>query len=273
MRVRFAEFGGIPTRYYDAGSGPTVLLLHGVGVTAEIWWQNIEALAERHRVIAPDLVGSGLTGAGRYRDGPIHDHVLDHLEAMIAALDLGPIAVAGSSLGGLFAALLYFRRPERVTHLILASSGSVFNSDASYQDTWRNTLANGRSAFENPSRQACLDRLGRVVARMDRLPPEIVPAQMTAFAMPGALDLFLRRTEAMLAPQPPNHRVSDRLDRIAAPCLVVVGADDPRVSLADVEERLPRLPNASLRVVPHCGHYPPFEDEAFNASVLKFLSA
>ena len=104
MRVHFADIDAAPTRYYEAGDGPPLLLVHGIGVTAEIWLRNIAPLARSHRVCAPDLLASGLTGAGRYgveQTGPILPYTVDHLLALADHLRFDRFAIAGSSLGGL----------------------------------------------------------------------------------------------------------------------------------------------------------------------------
>ena len=275
MRVHFADIAGVSTRYYLAGEGSPVMLVHGVGVTSEIWLRNIDALASKFRVCAPDTLGSGLTGAGDYRDGPIHPHVTRHLLALAEHLGFRQFAVIGSSLGGLFATLLYFEAPQRVSKLVLTAAGSVFNADAAYLNTWHSTLKNGGTAYSNPTLENCRKRMTNVVADPSCLTDDLLMMQMTCYALPGALGLFERRTKGMLdleAVKP--YRVRERLERIAVPALAVIGADDPRVDLTQAKVDMPRLPKGRLEVFEACRHYPQLEHaDRFNSLVGSFLSA
>ena len=70
MRVAFTDVDGIRTRYFYEGSGPTLVLIHGLGISADSWTRNIDALAEHFTVYAPDMIGHGFTGfAGLARAG------------------------------------------------------------------------------------------------------------------------------------------------------------------------------------------------------------
>lgn len=275
MRVHFADIAGAATRYYEAGSGFPVMLVHGVGVTSEIWLRNIEALGQRFHVCAPDTLGSGLTGAGSYRDGPIHAHVVAHLLALADHLGFERFAVVGSSLGSLFASLVYFAAPSRVAKLVLTAAGSVFNGDEAYLKTWQAVAKNGSLAYDDPTLDNCRRRMANVVVDPACLSDDILMMQMTSYALPQALDLFRRRTAGMLdleAVRP--YRVRERFEQLAIPVLAIVGADDPRVDVAQAQRDLARLPDATLQIVPACGHYPQLEHAApFNAAVAEFLAA
>src|SRR5689334_22394790 len=101
MRVAYRSVSDALTRYYDAGEGYPIVLLHGTAMTAEIWIENIAAFAQRNRVIVPDLLGCGFTEMGRYRGGPPHPHMIEHLTALFDALELKSFVLGGSSFGAL----------------------------------------------------------------------------------------------------------------------------------------------------------------------------
>jgi 2-hydroxy-6-oxonona-2,4-dienedioate hydrolase len=274
MRVHFANIAGASTRYYEAGAGFPVMLIHGVGVTAEIWLRNIEVLGSKFHICAPDTLGSGLTDAGSYRTGPIHPHVVAHLLALADHLGFDKFAVVGSSLGSLFAALLYFAAPTRVSKLVLTAAGSVFNGDEAYLKTWRAVANNGSLAYSDPTLENCRKRMTNVVADPACLTDEMLVMQMTCYALPQALDLFRRRTEGMLdleAIKP--YRVRERLEEIAVSTLAIIGADDPRVDTAQARRDMPRVANGRLEIFPACSHYPQLEHpDRFNATVADFLA-
>jgi pimeloyl-ACP methyl ester carboxylesterase len=112
--------------YQQAGppSGPVVLLLHGLMSDSTTWQPDIEPLAALGmRVIALDLIGHGES------DKPRVAYALDDfaasVSAFVAALELGPVTVAGHSLGGAIAMYFAHLHPEQVARLVLVSSGGM----------------------------------------------------------------------------------------------------------------------------------------------------
>jgi pimeloyl-ACP methyl ester carboxylesterase len=261
------------TRFYEAGEGAPLLLLHGVGMPAEVWIQNIPALAEGYRVIAPDLVGCGFTDSGRYRDGPVHPFMLDHLEALLDDRGIKDVAVVGSSLGALLALLLHLRLPERTPALVLVSSGSAFNSDdelrAMYQATWQN----GRSAYTEPSHENCIRRMSSILAAGTKCPEALIFSQMTSYALPGALDVFDRRMKAMADIESwAQWRVQPRLAEVSAKVLAIFGSRDPRANVTTARQELAKIRDSRLVVFEEARHYPQLDDSArFDSEVLRFL--
>ena len=61
MKIKFANVGGINTRYMCEGDGPTLVLIHGIGHSADVFYRNVDTLARDYFVIAPDLPGHGFT--------------------------------------------------------------------------------------------------------------------------------------------------------------------------------------------------------------------
>ncbi|HUB05805.1 MAG TPA: alpha/beta fold hydrolase [Myxococcales bacterium] len=110
-------------RYKDVGAGPPLLLVHGLQTSSYSWRYVLDLLSQGHHVIAPDLVGSGLS------DHPADfgysaEHMADFLEAFRAALEqIDPSFarwdVVGNSLGGAYTAAYAARHPERVAHLVI----------------------------------------------------------------------------------------------------------------------------------------------------------
>src|SRR5688572_17645005 len=109
--------------YRIAGSGPPVVLVHGM-VNSSRHWQGVAMrLAERHTVIAPDLVGHGdsATPRGDYSLGA-HAAVIRDL---LSALGVGRATIVGHSLGGGVAMVFFWQFPHRVERLGLVSSGGL----------------------------------------------------------------------------------------------------------------------------------------------------
>lgn len=114
---------GSEINYYEAGrEGSPILLLHGGGVDSALisWDEIIPGLAQRHRVIAPDLPGYGLSAKPQVNY--TQDYYLDFLPKFLDALQLDKTSLAGLSLGGGIALGFTLAHPERVEKLILVDS-------------------------------------------------------------------------------------------------------------------------------------------------------
>src|SRR5688572_19910014 len=109
--------------YRVAGSGPPVVLIHGMVNSSKHWRAVAERLAERHTVIAPDLIGHGdsATPRGDYSLGA-HATVIRDL---LSALGVPRASFVGHSLGGGVAMIFFWQFPERVERLALVSSGGL----------------------------------------------------------------------------------------------------------------------------------------------------
>src|SRR4051794_12426347 len=114
---------GHAVRFHRAGSGPLVVLLHGIASTSDTWAPVAPALAERHTVIAPDLLGHGGSAKprGDYSLGAYASGVRD----LVAALGHDRATVVGHSLGGGIAMQFAYQYPERVERLVLIASGGL----------------------------------------------------------------------------------------------------------------------------------------------------
>ena len=114
---------GHPVAYYAAGSGPVLLLIHGITSSADAWRSVLPALAEHHTVIAPDLLGHG--GSAKPRGDYSLGAYASGLRDLLAALGHERATVVGHSMGGGIAMQLAYQFPERVERLALVSSGGL----------------------------------------------------------------------------------------------------------------------------------------------------
>ena len=113
---------GETVRYYAIGSGPPLVLLHGLGGSAVVWYRNLPRLAQRYTVFAPDLWGPGrYRRAGRFtpRTG------VRFLTGFLDAIGHESAHLVGSSLGGLVAGFTAVQQPTRVRSLTLVASAGL----------------------------------------------------------------------------------------------------------------------------------------------------
>ena len=121
--VRYVYLHGHRTAYREAGSGEVLLLLHGMAGSSESWGPVFTTLATKYRVVAPDLLGHGLS------DKPRTDYSLGAFAAglrdLLDALAISEATVVGHSLGGGVAMQFIYQHPEYCRRLILISSGGL----------------------------------------------------------------------------------------------------------------------------------------------------
>jgi 2-hydroxy-6-oxonona-2,4-dienedioate hydrolase len=273
MRVRFIDIDGIRTRYLYEGKGYPLLLIHGGGVSADTWIRNIDALSKDFFVCAPDLVGHGFTGAVDLKGGPPHPTIVKHLARFVDALELGKFAVAGSSFGAQMSALLYLHMPERVEKLIIVGSGSSFNTEEELTRVRAESYKNAMSAMSDPTLESCRARLANICYDRGAVPEEILPLQLTSYALPEVLSFYLDSRRATVEQMRP-YRILERLEEIKVPTLIISGREDVRGIYQRAVEAQKRLPNAKLVTFEKCGHLPYIEHpDLFNRTVQEFLTA
>jgi pimeloyl-ACP methyl ester carboxylesterase len=251
---------GLRIHLAEAGEGPPLILLHGLGVTHETWAPTIEALAAGWRVIAPDLPGHGRSSK------PDAPYTIDFFAGIVRslgrALDVEQAVVIGNSMGGRIAIELAIAYPRFVRGLVLAAPATDF-------------APVGR----------VLAALMEVVARPGVLRIALPRAMTWGFYDAGAVpagprlaavlarDEFSRHARAVrrslagvLAAESPD------LTRVTQPVQLVWGAQDRLVPTLFARGLRRRLPQARLAVLPRCGHFPMLERPAeFHRLTTDFL--
>lgn len=275
MLNRFVAAGGVQTRCLVAGnpSRPPLLLLHGLTLTADVWLRNIDALGERHYVVAPDLLGHGFTRPPGDRPAGIEEK-LEHLLALADALSLAEFALNGSSYGALIAANLALRAPARVTRLVITGSGSCFNSEADlavFMERLWNTYSRDLGAM---SPTDWTQRLAGTVYDLASVPPQLPAILALCYAQPWIRACWERTIGDLREPvrfRP--FRILDRLGELVLPTLVVWGRQDRGGVYESAVAATARLPRGRIEAFDDCAHVPMLERPGpYNALVGHFLA-
>lgn len=111
-------------RALSHGSGPPLILLHGVSLSAAVWAPLFGRLAGR-RLVAVDLPGHGLSDPTVYRRGSVHDHARQFIDDILDALELDQAPVVGHSLGGMFALWYAATGAGRLSSLVAIGDPAV----------------------------------------------------------------------------------------------------------------------------------------------------
>ena len=273
MRTSFVDVDGIRTRYLYAGDGPPLLLIHGLGISADCWFYNVDALAQHFSVFAPDMLGHGFTGFRDLDGRAAQPVIMEHIAAFTDQLGLDTYSACGSSYGAGISALLYLHRPERMEKLVLVGSGSTFRPPEAQEAGFGRSYKNATSALRDPTFENCHKRLADVCYDAASVTDVVIYGQLTSYAQDYILPAYEQIAGAnmnieLTAP----HRLVGRLEQIKLPTLIVVGREDPRSSVDFHIAGHKRMPNAELVIYEKCGHMPMIEHiEPFNQTVSEFL--
>ncbi|MDX6692584.1 MAG: hypothetical protein QOF02_187 [Blastocatellia bacterium] len=254
---------GVKIHYVEAGSGPVVILLHGLGGNSTNWAFNINALAQNYRVIVPDQIGFGRS------DKPlINYHVatyVDFLDGLYKQLKIERASLVGNSMGGWVAAAYALAHPEKVERLVLVDAAG-FAPPADFDVRLLSKL--------NPSTRDDMKQLAALVFYNKQLfTSDAIVDQMLAARIAAGDGYTIQRLNESIARR--EDMLDNRLAAIKQPTLIIWGRADGLTPLAEYGERFKREINGSqLLVFEQCGHVPQVEKSAeFNAAVLKFLAA
>jgi pimeloyl-ACP methyl ester carboxylesterase len=260
MHAEFAWVHGVRTRLLCGGDhGPRVLLIHGFGVTADMWVRIIADLERDHRVVAPDMLGHGFTEWAP--DSRLHPeaYLSDHIGEVMAQLGGEDYVAVGSSLGGVVATHLLRLERSRVKGLVLIGTDAPFGPSHSLDPAvLRQAAANAAKALSRPSWANCEQRLRNITVAPDTALADVALVQMTAYAQPD------RRTayEALCAAMIESIELGSaavRPEEIMVPTLVVCGRQDIRARIDLIRENYQRIPGAKLLEFDACGHLPHLE--------------
>ncbi|NYV75889.1 alpha/beta fold hydrolase [Streptomyces sp. UH6] len=260
-------------RYYEAGSGHPLVLLHGSGPGATGWSNfagNIEALAEHFHVYAVDMPGWGESSAATVDQ-------LDHVDAAIQFLDalgIEKAAFVGNSMGGQTSIRLATEHPGRITHLVtmgppVGRIPTLFGAGDGPSEGLKVLI----EAYRDPSPENMRRLVEIMVFDKARFAtPELCEARSdAALARPEHLANYVEGLPKG-APLPKWVR-PELLSRIEVPTLLIHGRDDRVVSYETSLFLLANIPDSRLVVLNRCGHWAMIEHpDEFNRLVTDFVA-
>jgi pimeloyl-ACP methyl ester carboxylesterase len=257
---------GVGMHFLDHGSGPVVLLLHGFGGSIYSFRHQIGTLAERHRVLAVDLPGFGLSD--RPKDVDLsHTAGAERIREFLDRMGVERATVMGASMGGAIAARLAAAHPERVERLILAAGAPP---------DYRPRLP--LFAFSRPLMPVPFALLvanprfwRRQASRLTYDPSFVTDEIWTNYQRPSRIRGSASSVMRLLA----DVRRDVPLDpaTVRTRTLLLWGEADPVLPLTVAHRLHATMPDARLEVIPRAGHLVLEEQpDASNASILRFLA-
>lgn len=268
QRSRFVDLGGgLRVHVADEGprDAPVLFLIHGSNASLHTWEPWAERLRDRYRIVRLDLPGHGLTGAdpkADYRE----EHTVAVIDGVVRALALPPVVIAGNSMGGEFAWKYTVAHPDRVRALVLIdASGAPGATPTKVPIGFRIV----QSPILKPvvrhltPRWVIAQSLEDSLAVKSVITPAMIDRYWELLIYPGNRDATLDRSGFPRHPASPAEMAG-----IKVPTLILWGADDRLIPLANGRWYAAHIPGSRLIAYPGVGHIPMEEAAARTADDL-----
>ncbi|HYO51746.1 alpha/beta hydrolase [Archangium sp.] len=287
MLMRTIDLGG-PVHYMDfGGSGPTMVLVHGLGGSHLNWMMVGEKLARRARVLALDLAGFGLTPlAGRSASVHANQALLDRFIQAVSPTE--PVILMGNSMGGALSVMQAARQPQRVSGLVLVNPAQPRADDARLERAVLLQFAlyaipgvGGFYLKRSAARfgpEVLTRRMLMLCCRdLNRFPEGVVQAHVELARerherMPWAGEAFIQAARSLVMMLLRKKRFRAMEKGIQVPTLLVQGTEDRLVPVTNSRELARVRPDWTYVEYPGVGHTPMMEiPEEFIATVDRWL--
>ncbi len=269
------ELHGRRVIYRVAGSGPPVVLIHGMLNSSSHWQAVALELAREHTVVAPDLIGHGDSAAPR-GDYSLGAHAAS-IRDLLAAIGVERATIVGHSLGGGVAMQFFYQFPQRVERLVLVSSGGL-GQDVS--PMLRTAALPGTAALLSiirPRVLAALAQGGRHLhAREVRAGVHLqaIARALRPLENADARAAFLHTLRAVIDVRGQRVSATDRLYLLeAVPTLIVWGERDNTIPARHGRLAHEAIPGSTFQTLPRAAHFPHLEDHDGLSELLRAFIA
>jgi pimeloyl-ACP methyl ester carboxylesterase len=254
---------GHTVTYRRAGWGPLLVLIHGITASSDTWEDVIEPLAERYTVLAPDLLGHGLSAKpqGDYSLGAYASGLRD----LLSALGHERGTIVGHSLGGGVAMQMAYQFPDRCERMVLVSSGGLGRevhfllraATLPGAEFVLPVLAAARVVDTGNALGAFLGRFGlRAGADLEEM-----WRGFASLGDVGARNAFIHTLRGLIEPGGQRVNAADRLYLAQRmPTLLMWGERDPIIPMRHGRVASEQIPGARFETFPDAGHFP-YRDE------------
>jgi pimeloyl-ACP methyl ester carboxylesterase len=266
------ELHGHRVIYRTAGSGPAVLLIHGMVNSSRHWEAVALRLADSYRVVAPDLIGHGdsATPRGDYSLGAHAASIRD----LLATIGVERATVVGHSLGGGVAMQFFYQFPQRTERLVLVSSGGLGQE---VSPLLRAAALPGAAVLLRVAAQPwlvdVLDAVGerlRSRGRSKGVYLQAIARALRPLQEPGSRRAFLQTLRSVIDVHGQRVSARDRLYLLGdMPTLLVWGERDRTIPLEHGLAAGREIPRCRFETLPRAAHFPHLEDPDGLAAVLR----
>ena len=260
MKENFIHVDGNKIRYLESGDSKHILvLIHGLGASAERWNKVIPIFAKKYHVIVPDLIGHG------YSDKPVADYTPEFftifLEKFFIALNIKRPIIIGSSLGGQIAADYASAHSNEVEKLILVSPAGAMKESTPALDAYI-------MAALYPNYESAKNAFELMESSGHEVDGQIIQGFIERMKLPNAKLAFMSTILGLKN----SEIITTKLHAIACPTLIIWGSKDPVIPIQYADNFLSGIQDCRFFRMDGCGHTPYVQDpETFSSAVLEFL--
>jgi aminoacrylate hydrolase len=256
------SIGDADLYYEEAGAGPPLLLVPGLGGQGSFWISQVPAFSREYRTVIHDHRGAGRSTHSRIAYSV--EQMADDTLRLMDALGIEAAHLVGHSTGGAIGQVIALEHPDRLRSLVLSATWA--GPDPFFRrlfESRRQTLVD--SGIEAYLRASVLfQATPRWVSENDEF---IADIQRVTAAASAPVEVLVSRIDAIL-----RHDRRLRLLEIRVPTLVIVARDDMITPPFYSDELAARIPGAKLVVLETGGHYAPaIHSEPYNGEIMRFL--
>jgi len=261
VEEKFLQIDGNKIRYLESGdSEKTLVLIHGLGASAERWDQVIPLFADEFRVVVPDLVGFG------YSDKPLVDYTTEFfskfLEKFFVASDITKPYLIGSSLGGQIVAEFTTSHSDEIDKLVLVSPSGTMKKSTPALDAYI-------MAALYPNEQSAKNAFELMEGAGHNVHEKIVNGFVERMRLPNAKLAFM----STLLGIKNSELITSKLQTISVPTLIIWGENDPVIPIHYADSFVSTIQDCRFFRMDGCGHTPYVQyPYAFASKVLEFLN-
>jgi len=251
---KFVEVDGMEIHYRLSGKGDPILLLHDAQSSLHTWAGWTDKLAEKQQVISVDLPGFGLSSP--HPQGSYSAFMYaSFLDSFLQKLNLKKVSIAGCGLGAQIAWQFAAESPQQVDKLILLDAPGFEEKSTSIINWLASTPVINRSLWKVTPRAFIRLSLEDVWADNTLVTDTLVQRHFDLSLLPGHRKAFTDRASVR-----DNRPPIDLIERIAAPTLILWGAEDTRISPEHAYDFHKRIRGSVLKIYRNTGHWPQEEN-------------
>lgn len=260
MNERFLQIDNNKIRYLESGdSKKTLVLIHGLGASAERWEKVIPIFAEKFHVVIPDLIGFG------YSDKPLADYTVDFfsdfLGKFLQATNIEYPYLIGSSLGGQVSAEFTASHQNDIDKLILVSPSGVMKQSTPALDAYI-------MAALYPNEQNAKNAFEMMAGSSEDVDQRVVSNFVKRMQLPNAKLAFMSTILGLKNAE----IITKKLPSILTQTMLIWGSDDPVIPIRYADDFISSLTDCRFIRMDGCGHTPYVQDpQKFSEKVFNFL--
>ena len=261
VEEKFLQVDGHKIRYLESGnSEKSLVLIHGLGASAERWDQVIPLFSNEYRVIVPDLIGFG------YSDKPLVDYTpeffSEFLEKFMIESDIKRPNLIGSSLGGQVTAEYAASHSDELEKLILVSPAGMMKKSTPALEAYI-------MAALYPNEQSAKNAFEMMEGSGREVPLEIVNGFVKRMQLPNAKLAFMSTVLGLKN----SDVITNKLKNISTPTMIIWGSKDPVIPIHHADGFVSSIQDCRFYRMDGCGHTPYVQDpHTFASKVTEFLN-